>query len=64
MSTDIVFKNISHERAMWAADHGEWCLQQADGTDTDKSCGKWQMEIERSQTLGERRERPGVSSQV
>lgn len=43
--------------------HGEWCLQQVDGADTDKRCGKWQIEIKRSQVLGERCERPGVCSQ-
>lgn len=48
---------------MWAADHGEWCLQRVDGADTDKSCGKGQIEIERNQSLGKRRERPAVSSQ-
>lgn len=36
---------------MWATDQGEWYLQQVDGPDTDKSCGKWQIGIERSQTL-------------
>lgn len=62
MSTDIVFKNISHERAMWAADCREQHFRQVDGTNTNSSCGKWEIEIQRGQIQGERGEKPKVKT--
>lgn len=34
-----------------------------DGTDAYKSCGKWEIRIERDQRQGEKDERPELNSQ-
>lgn len=50
-------------RGQRAADCREEDFRQVDGTDTYKSCGKWEIGIGRSQIQGERGEWSDVNSQ-